>query len=117
MNSTEYLAKMIAELQIMEQLMESGIPRGVVVYLSVPQRDVVVEALKRVAQGAPERKALVSLLTIIDDLDQYQKRPERGDYGVECACCMGELFDAEERVKIEAARALTAVTSTDGGGK
>jgi hypothetical protein len=54
------------------------------------------------------RKASASLLTIVDDLDQYQKRPERGDFGVECACCMGELFDASDREKIEAARIARA---------
>jgi len=54
--------------------------------------------------------ALADLLSIIDDLDQYQKRPDRGDYGVECACCMGELFDADDRVKIEVARALSKET-------
>jgi len=32
--------------------------------------------------------------------DAYQNRPERGDWGVECACCMGEMFDAEDRAKI-----------------
>lgn len=51
------------------------------------------------------REALLDCVTIIDTLDDYQKSPERGDYGTECACCMGELFDADEMRRIEKARA------------
>lgn len=44
--------------------------------------------LQRLARWAAQQLA---------EWDAYQKRPERGDYGVECACCMGEMFDAEDR--------------------
>lgn len=39
------------------------------------------------------RAALADARRIIAEVDEYQKRPESGDYGVECACCMGELLD------------------------
>ena len=37
--------------------------------------------------------ALEAARQIITEIDDYMKRPERGDWGVECACCMGELLD------------------------
>lgn len=42
----------------------------------------------------------------LSEWDEYQKRPESGDWGVECACCMGEMFDAEDREKIAQLAAL-----------
>ena len=47
---------------------------------------------------------LRDMLALVDEIDIYQKRPERGEWGVECACCMGELLD-DERERIAAARA------------
>ena len=32
----------------------------------------------------------------LEQWDAYQKRPGHGDYGVECACCMGEMFDLSD---------------------
>ncbi len=52
--------------------------------------------------------ALAGVLKIIDGIDEYQNRKERGEWGVECACCMGELFDHGERPVIESARSLCA---------
>jgi len=49
------------------------------------------------------RAAGLSLLALVDETDAYQKRPESGDWGVECACCMGELFQ-DDRAAIETAR-------------
>lgn len=57
-----------------------------------------VEAVERA------ERAGLSLLKIVDELDAYQRRPNSRDWGVECACCMGELFDGTERVLIEHAR-------------
>ena len=37
--------------------------------------------------------ALEAARQIITEIDDYMRRPERGDWGVECACCMGELLD------------------------
>lgn len=37
--------------------------------------------------------ALEAARQIITEIDDYMKRPERGDWGVECACCMGKLLD------------------------
>ena len=52
------------------------------------------------------------LLRLIDETDEYQKRPDSGAWGVECACCMGELFDGSDRVVIEQARqALQSIGS------
>lgn len=56
-----------------------------------------VEALETV------RNAGLILLKIVDETDEYQKRPESGDWGVECACCMGELFQCD-RADINTAR-------------
>lgn len=46
---------------------------------------------------AQDVAALVSALgearRIIAEIDDYMKRPGRGDWGEECACCMGELLD------------------------
>lgn len=41
--------------------------------------------------------ALKKARHILYDIDEYQKRPERGDWGVECACCMGELLDDDRK--------------------
>ena len=49
------------------------------------------------------RAAGLILLALVDETDAYQKRPESGDWGVECACCMGELFQ-DDRASIETAR-------------
>jgi hypothetical protein len=51
------------------------------------------------------RSAGAALLAVIDETDSYQKRPGNGDWGVECACCMGELFDGTDRIRINIARA------------
>ena len=37
--------------------------------------------------------ALEDARRIITEIDDYMKRPELGDWGTECACCMGELLD------------------------
>lgn len=52
--------------------------------------------------------ALMALLAILDSLDQYQKLPERGDWGVECICCRGEMFNKTDRAAIETARVMVA---------
>lgn len=59
---------------------------------------------------AIERETIGAILRIIDDLDAYQKRPGNGDWGVECICCRGELFDKSDREVIDAARALSMVS-------
>lgn len=56
---------------------------------------------------------LASLLEILDGLDEYQKRPGNGDWGVECICCRGEIFNKADRAAIEAARALTLTNGDD----
>lgn len=53
-------------------------------------------------------KALEWAVRELEEWDAYQRRPERGDYGVECACCMGEMFDAADRDKLASAREALA---------
>jgi hypothetical protein len=55
-------------------------------------------------------EALTSARKIIAEIDSYQKDPNRGDWGVECACCMGELLDDDRRAiaDMDAALALIA---------
>lgn len=50
-------------------------------------------------------EALEAARKIIADIDDYMKRPSRGDWGEECACCMGELLDDDRNAiaKIDAA--------------
>ncbi|SMC45588.1 hypothetical protein [Novosphingobium sp. B1] len=50
-------------------------------------------------------EALKTARKIIADIDEYMKRPGRGDWGEECACCMGELLDDDRQAiaKIDAA--------------
>jgi hypothetical protein len=70
------------------------------------------DALERqAAENKRLRSAGVALLAVIDETDSYQKRPGNGDWGVECACCMGELFDGTDRIRINIARA--ALTGED----
>lgn len=49
-------------------------------------------------------EALRDARKIIADIDDYMKRPGRGDWGEECACCMGELLDDDRQAiaKIDA---------------
>lgn len=54
--------------------------------------------------------ALKRARLIIQCIDDYQRRPERGDYGVECACCMGELLDDDRSALAE----IDALLSTPG---
>ena len=58
------------------------------------------------ARVAELEAALRAARKLIGEIDEYQKRPERGDYGVECACCMGELLDDDHDVIATIARAL-----------
>lgn len=67
------------------------------------------QQLRLMTERNAVREALVKARTLIAEIDDYQKRPERGDYGVECACCMGELLDDDRQTiaEIDAALALT----------
>jgi hypothetical protein len=81
----------------------------------VLSREAVPALLDTLERQAAEierlRRAGVSLLAFIDELDAYQKRPGNGDWGVECACCMGELIDRADSIRIDEARA--ALTGED----
>lgn len=55
--------------------------------------------------------ALREARRIIAEIDEYMKRPGRGDWGEECACCMGELLDDDR----EAIARIDAALSLAGG--
>ena len=69
------------------------------------------EAASR-AREARLREALAKARKIIRDVEDYMARPDRGDWGTECALCMGELFD-DDREAIAAIDA--ALTASEGG--
>ena len=50
-------------------------------------------------------RALANVLPLLNDLDEYIKRPGHGEYGVECAVCMGEWFEPGDRDAINEATA------------
>ena len=54
-------------------------------------------------------EALRAARRVIRELDQYQSDPRRGDYGVECACCMGELLDDHQDAIAQIDAALSAI--------
>ena len=45
----------------------------------------------------------------LNDLKTYMERPERGDYGTECAVCMGEWLDRDALLEMDNARQLLDV--------
>lgn len=57
-------------------------------------------------------EALRAARKIIADIDDYMKRPSRGDWGEECACCMGELLD-DDRDRITKIDAI--ITKAEAG--
>ncbi len=56
---------------------------------------------------------LRNLLANLDGLDDYMKQPERGGYGVECAVCMNEWLEPDDRADMEAARAFLDANTPD----
>ena len=57
-------------------------------------------------------EALREARKIIADIDDYMKRPERGDWGAECACCMGELLDDDRETIALIDQALSTYRKT-----
>jgi len=45
-------------------------------------------------------------VTELEEWDQYQRHSSRGEWGVECACCMGEMFEKNDLERITGLRAL-----------
>lgn len=60
-------------------------------------------------------EALEDARRIIADIDDYMKRPGRGDWGEECACCMGELLDDDREAIARIDTTLAALKETDNG--
>ena len=58
-------------------------------------------------------EALTAARKIIAEIDEYMKRPECGDYGVECALCMGELLDDDRQAIAKIDALLTRVKGGD----
>lgn len=61
-----------------------------------PRNDAAVEALREARR-------------IIAGIDDYMKRPDRGDWGAECACCMGELLDDDRQAIAQIDTALASI--------
>lgn len=59
-------------------------------------------------------KVVEPLVTFLSDADDLQNRPDRGDWGVECALCMGELVEDSEKRTLEAARSLLTKLKGEG---
>lgn len=90
---------------------EGGDPVAIVV-TTCSWDDDEFDANTRLIASAPELlEALKDAHRIIMEIDAYMKRPKRGDWGTECALCMGELLD-DDREAIEAMRA--AITKAEG---
>jgi hypothetical protein len=53
-------------------------------------------------------EAARAVLKFADEVVECQDSPHRGDWGVECPLCMGELVQAYERADIEALRQALA---------
>ncbi len=85
--------------------------------LFVPVREKLTAfARHRIAATPPDAlqtvvEALREARRIIADIDEYMKRPGCGDWGEECACCMGELLDDDR----EAIAHIDAALSLAGG--
>ena len=73
----------------------------------------IIEELR--AENARLREAAVSARKIIAEIDAYQKDPERGEFGVECACCMGELLDDDRETLASIDAALAKSTGSPDG--
>ncbi len=73
---------------------------------ALADRAIAAEQALSASQQEVERLTshLSWAVTELEEWDAYQKRPERGDCGVECACCMGEMFDAESRARLQEVR-------------
>lgn len=55
------------------------------------------------------KEALAWTLANMRELKKYMERPDNGDYGTECAVCMGEWFDQEALLEMDNARQLLDV--------
>lgn len=63
------------------------------------------------AEAEALREALKKARKIISDVEDYMARPDRGDWGSECALCMSELFDDDR----EAIAAIDAALASEPG--
>lgn len=55
------------------------------------------------------KEALAWSLCELYGLQEYMKRPENGEYGVECAVCRSEWFEADDLLEMDNARQLLNV--------
>jgi hypothetical protein len=76
-------------------------------------REVVAERDSLQSEVKVLREALVKARAMLAEIDEYQQRPERGDWGVECACCMGEMFDGSDRAALAEIDAALSHTGDD----
>ena len=65
---------------------------------SVDEYRAEIASLKQRLESAVTQ--LTRARRIIADIDDYMARPGRGDWGEECACCMGELLDDDRPTMI-----------------
>lgn len=56
------------------------------------------------------REALSWCIGELYGLKTYMARPERGEYGVECAVCRNEWFEQEDLIELDSARQILIAT-------
>jgi hypothetical protein len=103
------VGELIERLRVHRNLVICGVRMPEYINPDGPEAAATLE--RQAAENKRLRSAGAALLAVIDETDSYQKRPGNGDWGVECACCMGELFDGADRIRINIARA--ALTGED----
>jgi len=91
------------------QIKALGADEGVVTTIWVPIADLreILAEITRLRSLVEEAvKVMEPLVTFLSAAEDLQNSPHRGEWGVECALCMGELVEADEKRTLAEARSL-----------